>query len=159
MRASVSILLLGIVAVACGGCIVPVAHTRVHAFGVTGQVVSATSDDAVVGASVTSIEQPQDQAHCDRSGRFRLPPKRGWHAAYCIGPICESLLPSWDVTYPRRFIHVSAPGYAAADFAVGIAGTNEVTGKLDGAYLKVAQLKLYPLGDPSANKPMQPTPR
>lgn len=162
MRASVYIALLGIATAACGGCILPVPHTRMHAFGVTGQVVSATTDDPVANASVTSIEQPQDQAQCDRSGRFRLHPKRGWHAAYCIGPICESLLPGWDMTYPGRAIRVSAPGYATADFAVSIFthyGTNEVTGELAGAYLKVAQLKLHPLGDPPANKPMQPTPR
>jgi hypothetical protein len=66
------------------------------------------------------------------------------------------------MTYPGRVIRVSAPGYATTDFAVGIFGhygSNEVTGELAGAYLKAAQLKLYPLGDPSANKPMQLTPR
>jgi uncharacterized protein (DUF433 family) len=46
------------------------------------------------------MDQPDPPAHCDKPGRFRLHPKRGWHAAYCIGPVCESLLPGWDVTYP-----------------------------------------------------------
>jgi len=128
----------------------------VHAFGVTGQVVSATTQDPLADASVASIDQPNEPAHCDKAGRFRLHPKRGWHAAYCIGPICESLLPGWDMTYPGRAIRVSAPGYVTADFTVSTFapdGSNGVTGELAGAYLKVAHLELYPLGDPPpANK-------
>ncbi len=79
-----------------------------------------------------------------------LHPKRGWHGAYCIGPICESLLPGWDMTYPGRTIRVSAPGYATADFSISIFshdGTRSAV-DLDGAYLKVTQLELHPLSHP-----------
>ena len=88
--------------------------------------------------------------------------KRGWHAAYCISPICESLLPGWDVTYPVRAVRVSAPGYATADSEVGIFThyeSNEITGELAGAYLKVAQLKLHPLIGPAANNAIPLKPR
>lgn len=123
-------------------------HTRVHAYGVTGLVVSATTQEPLADASVIAMDQPGRAAHCDKTGRFRLHPKRGWHAAYCIGPVCESLLPGWDVTYPGRCIQVSAPGYATADFRVGAFardGTNAVTGELAGAWLKAAPLELHAL--------------
>ncbi len=94
------------------------------------------------------MDQPDHPTHCDKAGRFRLHPKRGWHAAYCIGPVCESLLPGWDVTYPGRSIQVSAPGYATVDFRVSAFvrdGTNAVAGDLAGAWLKAAPLELLPL--------------
>jgi hypothetical protein len=125
-----------------------VPHTRVHAYGVTGQVVSATTQEPLADASVVAMNQPDHPAHCDKAGRFRLHPKRGWHAAYCIGPVSESLLPGWDVTYPSRSIRVSAPGYAAADFRVSAFardGTNTVAGELAGAWLKATPLELLPL--------------
>ena len=78
MRASLAAL-LGCVVVGCGGCILPVPHTRVHAYGVTGQVVSATTQEPLAEASVTAMDQPDPPAHCDKAGRFRLQPKRGWH--------------------------------------------------------------------------------
>jgi hypothetical protein len=56
----------------------------VHAFGVTGQVVSATTQEALSDASVIAMDQPDHPAHCDEAGRFRLQPKRGWQGAYCI---------------------------------------------------------------------------
>ena len=56
-------------------------HTRVHAYGVTGQVVSATTQEPLDGASVIAMDQPDHPAQCDRAGRFRLHPKRGWYAA------------------------------------------------------------------------------
>ena len=94
------------------------------------------------------MDRPDHPTHCDKAGRFRLHPKRGWHAAYCIGPVCEPLLPGWDVTYPGRSIQVSAPGYATADFRVSAFardGTNAVAGDLAGAWLKAAPLELLPL--------------
>ena len=147
MRSSFAAL-LGSVAIGCGGCILPVPHTRVHAYGVTGQVVSATTQEPLANASIIATDQPDQPARCDKAGRFRLHPKRGWHAAYCIGPVCESLLPGRDVTYPGRCIRVSAPGYATADFRVGAFardGTNAVAGDLAGAWLHAAPLELLPL--------------
>jgi hypothetical protein len=147
MRASLAAL-LGCVVIGCSGCILPVPHTRVHSYGVTGQVVSATTQEPLADASVIAMDQPDHPAHCDKAGRFRLHPKRGWHAAYCIGPVCESLLPGWDVSYPGRCIQVSAPGYATADFTVSAFardGTNAVAGDLAGAWLKAAPLELHAL--------------
>jgi len=153
VRASLATALLGWVVIACSGCILPVPHTRVHAYGVTGQVVSATTQEPLGDALVTAMDQPDHPAHCDKAGRFRLHPKRGWHAAYCVGPVCESLLPGWDVTYPGRRIQVSAPGYATADFRVSAFardGSNAVAGDLAGAWLKAAPLELIPLRQGSA---------
>ena len=98
-----------------------------------------TTQEPPADDSVIAMDQPDHPARCDKAGRFRLHPKRGWHAAYCIGPICESLLPGWDVTYPGRSIQVSAPGYATADFRVSAfarGGTNAVAGDLAGAWLR-----------------------
>ncbi len=72
--------------------------------GVTGQVVSAITHEPLADAFVTARDQPDHPAHCDKAGRFRLPPKHGWHAVCCIGPVCESQLPGWDVTCPGRSI-------------------------------------------------------
>ena len=118
MRANLSTLMIGLLIAGCGGCILPVPHTRVHAFGVRGQIVSADTHEPVAGAWVTSTDQLSEPAHCDEAGRFRLHPKRGWHAAYCIGPIRESLWPGWDVTYPGRVVRISAPGYSTMDLVV-----------------------------------------
>ena len=145
MRASLSTAMIGLVAVGCGGCILPVPHTRVHAFGVTGQVVSVVDHSPVGGASIASIDEPTETAHCDSGGNFRLRARRGWHAAYQVSPICQSLLPGWDLAYPGREIRVSASGYLTKEFSITAfpgGRDHEVTGEMAGAYLKAGQLEL-----------------
>jgi len=145
MRPSCSTAIIGLVVVNCGGCILPVPHTRVHVFGVTGQVVSAADHTPVRGASIASVDEPTEKAHCDSAGNFRLHARRGWHAAYLIGPICESILPGLDVTNPGREIRLSAPGYVTRHITVGAfpqVRDDGVTGQPVGAYLSVGQLDL-----------------
>jgi hypothetical protein len=127
-----------LVALSCGGCIVPVPHMRVHALGVTGQVVGAVDQRPLDGAVITSADKAPKTVRCDSDGNFRLPPRRGWHAVYFIGPICLSLLPSFDMPSPSREIIVSAPGYMTTSFDVGcLVRTN--------AYVKAGQLRLTPV--------------
>ncbi len=136
--------------VGSGGCVVPVPHTRVHEFGVTGQVISAIDQKAVSGASIVSIGEPIETARCDGDGNFRLRPRRGWHAAYLIGPDSVSILPTWDITAPVRQVRVSAPGYVTMDFSVGTfpAGSDHhAAGEVAGVYLKAAKLEIVPAGD------------
>lgn len=147
MRASFSIAIVGFFALDCGGCILPVPHTRVHAFGVIGQVVNATDHSPVRSASIASIDEPTQTAIGDRTGGFRLHARRGWHGAYFIGPISLSLLPDWDLTAPERDIGVSAPGYVPQIFAVRsypASGSNVLVGQKIGAYLRVGQLEITP---------------
>jgi hypothetical protein len=67
MRASLAAL-LGWVVVGCGGCILPVPHTRVQAYGVTGQVVSATTQAPLAEASVIAMDQPDPRRIATRPG-------------------------------------------------------------------------------------------
>ena len=147
MRASLFTAVALLLAVSCGGCILPVPHQRVHAYGVTGQVVDAIDCSPVPGALVTGLDYANGLAHADSRGEFRLRATRGWHGAYFVGPICLSLLPDWDTTAPDREIQVSAPGYVTSLFAVrsyAAAGSNVVAGEIVGAYLEVGQLELTP---------------
>jgi hypothetical protein len=154
-KTSLSIAMVGLVAVLCGGCILPVPHTRVHAFGVAGQVVSAVDHKPIGGALVASIDAPPATTYCDSGGNFRLSARLGWHAAYLVSPICESLLPGFDVAPPDREIRVSAPGYLTTEFGVSpFAGGDghAMTGVIAGAYLKAGQFPITPVGDNSTKQ-------
>ena len=132
-------------AACCGGCIIPVPHQRVHVYGVSGQIVSAADQTPISDASVSSPDVPEVTAQSDTLGAFRLRPVRGWHGAYCVGPICLSLLPGWDVTYPGRKIQVSAPGYRTASFTIEAwvpPDGSKIAAEIAGAYLHTGQLQL-----------------
>jgi len=138
MRAKLATAIVGLIVVVCNGCLLPVPHTRVHILGVDGQVVSALDRRPLGSASVASIDEPTETARCDSNGFFRLRPRRGWHAVYLVSPICESLLPGFDMAYPGREIQVSVPGYVTTNFGVS-------TNLISGAYLHAGQLLLTPV--------------
>jgi len=157
-QAGITVLL----AVLCIGCVVPVPHPRVHAYGVDGQIVSAADGAPIAGASVSSVDRLVPIASTDTQGRFRVHARYGWHGAYFIGPICLSLLPGWDVTRPSRDIMVSASGYRSAEFVVETwpaEGTGRVRAQILGANLQAGQLRLVPLSSktPDANNTVEPT--
>ena len=129
----------------CSGCFIPVPHRRLHVYGVMGQIVSATDNQPVAGASIYDSHDPTATVCSDAEGNFRLRAQYGWHGAYCIGPISLSLLPGWDRTGPYRKINVTASGYQPAEFAIGagMQNTNQPT-KITGAYLQAGQLQLVP---------------
>lgn len=146
-RVWLPVLVAALLALGSNGCLVPVPHTRVHAYGVKAQVVSAADGRPVTNAIIASVGWPAATARADRQGRFRLPAKRGWHGAYCIGPICLSLLPGWDVTWPLREISISAPGYETTLLSIGPAHGEpgaQVPAVVAGAYLKAERLELMP---------------
>lgn len=162
MRVGVFTAIVGLAAVGCGGCIVPVPHWRVQAYGVTGQVVNASDSRPIGGALVASVDEARQTTHSDRDGKFRLRAKRRWHALYFIGPISQSLLPDWDVTPRARGIRVSAPGHLTTEFS--IAGFrdghgHDVPAVTAGAYLHAGQFALAAAGDDfqNANTPARQT--
>lgn len=160
-RVRLSVFITVLLALGCSGCLVPVPHTRVHAYGVKAQVVSAADGRPVTNAVVASVGWAAATARVDRQARFRLPPKRGWHGAYCIGPICLSLLPGWDVTEPLRQVSISAPGYETTLLSVGLAhGETDanVPAVVAGAYLKADRLELMPFCPPHGRRPSDPGP-
>lgn len=156
---------LGVLAGGClNGCLLlPIPHTRLHAYGVQGRIVSSVNETAVAGASILS--EDDSTAHCrsDATGAYRLPPLYGWHGAYFIGPISLSLLPGWDVTSPERTFRISAPGYSDATYTARAREGNEaffsekpasrIPADLDGDWLHAGTLKLTPLpGNESAGR-------
>ncbi len=152
MRIGFYTAVVGVLVVGGGGCVVPVPHTRAHEYGVTGQVTGAIDCKPVGGASVVSIDEPTETALCDGDGNFRLRPRRGWHAAYLIGPDSLSVLPAWDITAPVRQVRISAPGYMTADFSVGTfpdGSSHHAVAEVAGAYLRAGRLELVPAGDDS----------
>jgi len=153
---------LVLVALSCTGCVVPIPHPRVHAYGVAGQVVSAADNCPIIGASVRSVHYPQLNVRTNPEGTFRLPAKYGWHGAYFIGPICLSLFPGYDMTPPSTRIDVSAPGYQSAQFTIGrrlSEGPDMMPPQRDRHYLQSGPLILVPLAgtETGANHAVEPT--
>lgn len=109
------IILLG-VAVAQTSCILPIPHRRVHAEGIEGKVVAATSKMPISGAKVSSAITRNELATTDSAGDFRIKPDYGWHGAMLIGPISYSLLPYFDIQYPPPPIRISANGFRSREF-------------------------------------------
>ena len=56
MRTSLDELLGWTLVIGCDGCVLPVPHTRVPAYGVIGQVVSATTQELLTNASVIATD-------------------------------------------------------------------------------------------------------
>ena len=143
----------------CSGCmIVPVPHPRVHAYGVKGQVVSAT-DGIPIAAAVHSIDAPTDIVRCDAEGCFQVRPRYGWHGAYFIGVISQSMLPGWDVTRPVRGICVSTPGYQTTTLTVATSpgsDTGQVRAEVVGAYLLAGKISLVPVTNFTSGGEMPP---
>jgi hypothetical protein len=106
-----------LLALYCSGCVLPVPHKRAHVYGVRGTVVVANSSP-IAHALVTGNEKAGVACRSGEDGRFELPPVYGWHGAYLVGPICQSILPGWDATIPARTIRVQATGYRAETFGI-----------------------------------------
>ena len=103
----------------CAGCIMPIPHRRVHAYGVDGRVVDALALNPLTNAVVSTRFMRKQECRTDSNGQFAIRPVYGWHGAYLISPISLSLFPSWDVTFPERDIVITAPGYITESFLVG----------------------------------------
>jgi len=113
----ISILML--VAGACSGCVIPIPHRRLHAYGVRGRVLDVDSHRPIKHASVVSWERNgHPQVMTNAEGEFEIQPVHGWHGALFIGPICLSLFPGFDITAPCQNVYVSAHGYQAESFFV-----------------------------------------
>jgi len=151
MKISVQATIILLLSLCCSCCIVPVPHRRVHAYGVEGQIVSAADNTPIPFASISSVDHLTPSTYSDGEGRFRLRPHYGWHGAYFIGVISQSMLPGFDMTPSFRDIHVFAPGYRSADF--------RVCAQIVGAFLEARQLQLVPATSPSAdaNHTVEPT--
>ena len=147
MRACFRAILITLLVAGCGGCILPVPHTRVHVYGVDGQVVSSADYSPITNATVVSLNDPMKVVHSNRKGHFHLPAERRWHGAYLIGPISLSLLPDFDIAHAGRIIRVSAPGYITKDF--NITRSTRIDGgnlaEVVGADLKPAPLAIEPV--------------
>ena len=93
------------------GCVLPVPHRRLHSAGVEGTVVDADTALPVSGAKVSPPDGSSVLAITDAEGHFEIPSRYGWHGAYTVGPISYSLLPHFDIPYPRPPLMIDAPGY------------------------------------------------
>ena len=98
------------------GClIIPVPHTRLHAYGVKGRIVDEDGKP-IVNASVVNEQAPKKKAISDVDGYFKLSPVRGWHGAYFIGPISLSMFPGFDVPSSLVDVYVNADGFSKQKF-------------------------------------------
>jgi hypothetical protein len=93
------------------GCVIPAPHERLHEFGVAGTILDSESHTPIKGAKIQSPGGQTKAVFSDASGSFKLKPVYGWHGAFFIGPICESLLPGFDMPSHKRTIVVTAEGY------------------------------------------------
>lgn len=96
------------------GCFIPAPHERLHEFGVAGTILDSESHAPIKGAKIEPRGAAAKAVFSDADGSFKLKPVYGWHGAFFIGPICESLLPGFDMPSPTRTIVVSAQGYRTA---------------------------------------------
>ncbi len=74
-------------------------------------VVDADTTAPVSGAKVSSPDGSRVITVTDSKGHFEVPAQYGWHGAYLAGPISYSLLPHFDIPYPRPPLKVDAAGY------------------------------------------------
>ena len=93
------------------GCVLPVPHRRLHSAGLEATVVDADTASPVDGAKVSSPDGSSELASTDSEGHFEIPAQYGWHGAYLVGPISYSLLPHFDIPYPRPPLKIEAAGY------------------------------------------------
>lgn len=144
-----------LIAALCAGCIMPIPHRRVHSYGVDGRVCDAATRSPIAGAVVTSDDQKHRETRTNDKGQFSLRPAYGWHGAYVIGPICLSLFPGWDVTFPGTAIDVTATGYQKEGFRIG-AMYSPGGPYLKGGYLRAGDLFLEPIGMETNALPTKP---
>lgn len=135
------------------GCIMPIPHRRLHAYGVRGSVVDAQSCEPIPSAVVARGTNMLESVACTPSGEFEIKPIHGWHGAYFIGPISLSLFPGFDIAAPCATVSASAPGYKPQTFPpYGVTpfsspptnGTHQADeqGKSDWKFINVGELKL-----------------
>ena len=93
------------------GCVLPVPHRRLHSAGIEATVVDAETTSPVGGARVSTLDGSSVLTTTDAEGHFEIPPRYGWHGAYLVGPISYSLLPHFDIPYPRPPLKIDATGY------------------------------------------------
>ena len=98
------------------GCILPIPHRRLHAYGVRGSVVDSQTRDPIAGAMISRGPDCLGSVESDISGSFEIRPIHGWHGAYFVGPISLSLFPGFDMTAPCVTVSASAPGYQKTIF-------------------------------------------
>lgn len=82
-----------------------------HSEGLDARVVDAKTASPIVGARVSSADASTILSAVDSRGGFEIPARYGWHGAYLIGPISYSLLPRFDLPYPRPAFRIEAIGY------------------------------------------------
>jgi len=93
------------------GCVLPVPHRRLHSAGIEATVVDAETTSPVGGAKVSNPDGSSLLTTTDAKGHFEISSRYGWHGAYLIGPISYSLLPYFDIPYPRPPLKIDATGY------------------------------------------------
>ena len=93
------------------GCVLPVPHRRLHSAGIEATVVDAKSATPVGGATVSIAGRDGELAVTDGKGHFEIPARYGWHGAYLVGPVSYSLLPHFDLPFPRPPLKIEASGY------------------------------------------------
>lgn len=93
------------------GCVLPVPHRRLHSAGIEAAVIDAKTASPVTEAKVSSADGSRVLTAVDSKGRFEIPATYGWHGAYMVGPISYSLLPHFDMPYPRPSFRIDAIGY------------------------------------------------
>jgi hypothetical protein len=100
------------------GCVLPIPHMRVHAYGAQGLVLDAQTRSPILAAKVSTLEGELRTTQTDAKGHFVLPAIYGWHGAYLISPISQSLAPGFDVAVRQCRISITAPGYEDREFEI-----------------------------------------
>ena len=86
------------------GCIVPIPHRRLHAYGVKSKIVDSESGVPIQNATIWNVRT-------DSQGDFSINPRYGWHGGYFFSPISRSIWPKHHMAFPVAFFKVSADGY------------------------------------------------
>lgn len=103
--------LLAAASLLVSGCVLPVPHRRMHNAGIKARVVDAKTASPLRSAKVSSADGSHILYTVDSEGDFEIPSQYGWHGAYLVGPISYSLLPHFDMPYPRPPFRIEAIGY------------------------------------------------
>lgn len=101
-----------------------------HKAGIEGKIVDAKTASPIRTAKVLSADGSGILSTVDSEGDFEIPAQYGWHGAFLVGPISYSLLPHFDMPYPRPPFRIEAIGYQSMTVqSRDKAKTDERTGK------------------------------
>ena len=144
------LLLTCVLLLATKGCfIIPIPHTRLHAYGVKGRIVDINGNP-VPSATITQDVwlNKKRETNTDMDGHFEIKPLEARHGAFYIGILpllgSGSLFPTFPTLPPLYSqIYISAEGFPKQRFSNRIYPTSDNASKREGNFFITNEIILH----------------